>query len=113
MNPNAGRGVARHITLTLSHCSGEPRSPEIHPEQEGLTGTLYYRDEPFGLARQEEPTSLTVAYSDRFENTYKTVIPVSQRERAAPGFQLQVDWGDYRLEEPNLSHRDFWRIGGS
>ncbi len=108
---NAGRGVARDITLTLSHCAGEPRSAEIHPGEEGLTGTLYYQDQPFGLERQEEPTNLTVSYTDRFGNTYKTIIPVGQQQRAAGGFQLQVDWGDYVLQEPTLSRQDFWKIG--
>ncbi len=108
---NAGRGVARDITLTLTHCSGEPRSAEIHPGQEGLTGTLYYQDQPFGLARQEGVSSLTITYADRFGNSYKTVIPVGQRERDAPGFGLQVDWGNYKLEEPHLSRKDLWNIG--
>ena len=108
---NKGTGTAHDMRLTLSHCLGHASGGEIQPGEEGLTAELYFKDQPFFQERQEGAAGLTIIYADRFGNTYKTIIPVGQHQRADGRFNMDVQWHDYRVERPNIRRQDLWKIG--
>lgn len=109
---NRGSGVARNLSLSLSQCSSEAKGGKIQPGEESLTAELYFEDQPIYREEQDGELKLVITYVDRFENSYKTVIPVSQRRRADGRYNIDIHWEDYKIVEPKISLLKRWKIGG-
>ena len=79
--------------------------------QEGHTAELSFEDQPISLTKLDGPLWLTIEYSDKYGNSYSTIVPIEQHIRADGQYNMQTLWDAYEIKEPHLSRVTLWKIG--
>lgn len=108
---NVGPGVAKGLRLKLSGCSRDAHGGEVRAGQEGRTAELSFEDQPISSTKLDGPLRLTIEYSDKYGNSYSTIVPIEQHMRADGRYNMQTLWDAYEIKEPHLSWVTLWKIG--
>jgi len=110
---NDGIGPARTLRIAFTGVPEIATVDNVPVGQERVTTPLNVRGSPLFDPAYHGQAEITLIYADRYNNEYRLTIPVTRQPRADGGFNMVIDWHNYKNVPPNLTKKRLREIGGS
>jgi hypothetical protein len=105
---NEGPGRARN--LRISFAGRDAAGGEVAANTNGATPVLSLEGVAFWKTKQT-PENCVIAYTDDFDNEYRTTFPIGQATRADGEFNMAIDGTKYIVIAPRPGFVRYFKIG--